>query len=543
VEHYGGNDKGVYSTIHTTDQTPNIPWQQNRQVYSETAQASGYHTYGMDWQKDKISFYVDGEFVGSQATPSDMTGPMYLVANLATQNDADAAGVPIATRIDYIRAYSNNPNAVAVTQDPVSAPDGQDPGLYGATSINHPLSSKVVSTPTSTSIGSGSDQLIFKISEDAYKGDAQYTVSVDGKQIGGTLTAHAAHTAGQSDTVTVNGDWAAGDHKVSINFLNDAYDGTASTDRNLYIDSVTYNGTAVSGSHLSLMSAGAQIVTVHDTTAVPTPAAPVSTLVSTPTSTSIGSGSDQLIFKISEDAYKGDAQYTVSVDGKQIGGTLTAHAAHTAGQSDTVTVNGDWAAGDHKVSINFLNDDYATPYTPSTDRNLHVDSATYNGTDVSGSKIALMSAGAQTITVHDTTAMPTASTATPAASASTPTVTSIGSGSDKLVLKISEDAYKGDALYTVSVDGKQIGGTLTAHAAHTAGQSDTVTVNGDWAAGDHKVSINFLNDDYATPYTPSTDRNLYVDSATYNGTDVSGSHLSLMSAGAQIVTVHDYGLL
>ncbi|WP_246686387.1 carbohydrate-binding domain-containing protein [Methylobacterium sp. WL30] len=538
VEHYGGNDKGVYSTIHTTDQTPNIPWQQNRQVYSETAQASGYHTYGMDWQKDKISFYVDGKFVGSQATPSDMTGPMYLVANLATQNDADAAGVPITTKIDYIRAYSNNPNAVAVTQDPVSAPDGQDPGLYGATSTNHPLPSKADSTPTSTSIGSGSDQLIFKISEDAYKGDALYTVSVDGKQIGGTLTAHASHTAGQSDTVTVNGDWAAGDHKVSINFLNDTYDGTASTDRNLYIDSATYDGTAVSGSHLSLMSAGAQIVTVHDTTAVPTPAAPVSTLVSTPTSTSIGSGSDQLIFKISEDAYKGDALYTVSVDGKQIGGTLTAHASHTAGQSDTVTVNGDWAAGDHKVSINFLNDTYDG--TASTDRNLYIDSATYDGTAVSGSHLSLMSAGAQIVTVHDTTAVPTP--AAPVSTlVSTPTSTSIGSGSDQLIFKISEDAYKGDALYTVSVDGKQIGGTLTAHASHTAGQSDTVTVNGDWAAGDHKVNINFLNDAYDG--TASTDRNLYIDSATYDGAAVSGSHLSLMSAGAQIVTVHDYGLL
>ncbi|RYE96856.1 MAG: hypothetical protein EOO77_40160, partial [Oxalobacteraceae bacterium] len=132
---------------------------------------------------------------------------------------------------------------------------------------------------------------------------------------------------------------------------------------------------------------------------------------------------------------------------------------------------------------------------------------------------------------------------TPAASASTPTVTSIGSGSDTLVLKISEDAYNGDAQYTVSVDGKQVGGTLTAHASHAAGQSDTVTVSGDWASGNHQVSINFLNDAYATPYTPSADRNLYVDSATYNGTDVSGSKIALMGAGAQIVTVHDYGLL
>ncbi|WP_238199362.1 family 16 glycosylhydrolase, partial [Methylobacterium tardum] len=136
VEHYGDNDKGVYSTIHTTDQTPNIPWQQNRQVYSELANAPGYHTYGMDWQKDKISFYVDGQFVGSQATPSDMTGPMYLVANLATQSGADVAGKPISSSIDYIRAYSKSPDAVAVIQGTVSAPDGADPGHYGATSAN-----------------------------------------------------------------------------------------------------------------------------------------------------------------------------------------------------------------------------------------------------------------------------------------------------------------------------------------------------------------------------------------------------------------------
>jgi beta-glucanase (GH16 family) len=279
VEHYGANNKGVYSTIHTTDQTPNIPWQQNRQVYSETAQASGYHTYGMDWQKEKISFYVDGQFVGSQATPSDMNGPMYLLANLATQSDADAAGAPITTKIDYIRAFSKDPGAVAVTQGAVSAPDGHDPGLYGATSAGSPVPASPpsvptpvtvpaptapVSTPVSTSIGSGSDKLVLKISEDAYKGDAQFTVSVDGKQIGGTLTAHASHVAKQSDTITVNADWAAGDHKVSINFLNDAYDGTASTDRNLYVDSATYNGAAVSGSQISLMGAGAQAFNVHD---------------------------------------------------------------------------------------------------------------------------------------------------------------------------------------------------------------------------------------------------------------------------------------
>jgi beta-glucanase (GH16 family) len=44
VEHYGGNDKGTYSTIHTTDLQNGVPWQVNRQVYSETPNPSGYHT-------------------------------------------------------------------------------------------------------------------------------------------------------------------------------------------------------------------------------------------------------------------------------------------------------------------------------------------------------------------------------------------------------------------------------------------------------------------------------------------------------------------
>ena len=298
VEHYGANNKGVYSTIHTTDQTPNIPWQQNRQVYSETAQTGGYHTYGMDWQKDKISFYVDGQFVGSQATPSDMNGPMYLLANLATQSDADAAGTPMTMKIDYIRAYSNAPTAVAIAQGTVSAPDGQDPGLYGATALNSPAPVKTVAaaTPFTASIGTGSDTLVLKLSQDAYNGDALYTVSVDGKQVGGTLTAHASHASGQFDTITVNGDWATGDHKVSLNFLNDAYSGTAATDRNLYLDSATYNGAAVAGSKLSLMSSGAQTVTVHDTTPVPTPATLASQVPATTTSTTAVAVTQQIVF-------------------------------------------------------------------------------------------------------------------------------------------------------------------------------------------------------------------------------------------------------
>ena len=90
-------------------------------------------------------------------------------------------------------------------------------------------------------VGAGPDKLVLKVSQDAYKGDAQYRVTVDGVQIGGTLTAKALHSGGTSDMLTVLGDFAAGNHTASVAFLNDAYDGPG-LDRNLYLDGATYNG-------------------------------------------------------------------------------------------------------------------------------------------------------------------------------------------------------------------------------------------------------------------------------------------------------------
>ena len=123
----------------------------------------------------------------------------------------------------------------------------------------------VTNPPTggSTSVGSGSDHLDLGISEDAYRGDAQYTVSVDGKQVGGTLTAKASHAAGQTDRLTVNGNWGAGTHSFSIDFLNDAWGGTSGTDRNLYVSGAAYDGTTVANSSLALHSEGSQHFLFH----------------------------------------------------------------------------------------------------------------------------------------------------------------------------------------------------------------------------------------------------------------------------------------
>ncbi len=115
-----------------------------------------------------------------------------------------------------------------------------------------------------TSIGSGSDTLVLNVSEDAYGGDAQFTVSVDGRQVGGVLTATSPHGSGRSDAISVLGNWAAGAHTVTVDFLNDAWGGSAAKDRNLYIDGATYDGAGVTGAAAALLVNGPHSFTLTD---------------------------------------------------------------------------------------------------------------------------------------------------------------------------------------------------------------------------------------------------------------------------------------
>lgn len=97
-------------------------------------------------------------------------------------------------------------------------------------------------SPATVAVGSGPDTVSLRVSEDAWRGDARFTVAVDGKQIGGILTATASHALGHTQEVHVRGAFGPGAHTVRMTFLNDAWGGTAATDRNLYLDGLSYNG-------------------------------------------------------------------------------------------------------------------------------------------------------------------------------------------------------------------------------------------------------------------------------------------------------------
>ncbi|MDQ0456428.1 family 16 glycosylhydrolase [Rhizobium paknamense] len=79
----------------------------------------GYHTYGVLWTADKITWYIDDVAVKQIDTPSDMHQPMYMIVNLAV---GGMAGTPNSDfddgsqlKVDYIRAYSLDEHAAATT--------------------------------------------------------------------------------------------------------------------------------------------------------------------------------------------------------------------------------------------------------------------------------------------------------------------------------------------------------------------------------------------------------------------------------------------
>lgn len=166
-----------------------------------------------------------------------------------------------------------------VTNNTASTPaGGGDHSAPSTPTTTTPVTTAPVTTPTtpvatpstggtaqpSVSLGSGSDQLLLKISQDAYNGNAQYTISVDGKQIGGVQTAQSLHGSGKSDLISVRGDWGQGNHDVAVKFLNDAWGGSDAKDRNLYVDSASYHDQDVSSAHLTLAGNGAKHFTFHD---------------------------------------------------------------------------------------------------------------------------------------------------------------------------------------------------------------------------------------------------------------------------------------
>ncbi|SNB75461.1 Ca-dependent carbohydrate-binding module xylan-binding [Arboricoccus pini] len=93
-----------------------------------------------------------------------------------------------------------------------------------------------------TTSGDSGGKLTLWMSEDSFQGDAQFTVYVDGKKFGDTYTVTSSHAKGDLQRFDISGNLGSGEHKIDVNFINDAVGRNSSQDRNLYFQSAEYDG-------------------------------------------------------------------------------------------------------------------------------------------------------------------------------------------------------------------------------------------------------------------------------------------------------------
>lgn len=97
-----GDPSKVYVTYHS-----NAAKIEGREL---SVSPGDFHTYAVAWDREHVTWFIDGRQVRRERTPADMHKPMYMLANIASGGDwagEPDASTPLPARltIDYIRAY------------------------------------------------------------------------------------------------------------------------------------------------------------------------------------------------------------------------------------------------------------------------------------------------------------------------------------------------------------------------------------------------------------------------------------------------------
>ena len=131
------NGEGGTSQAHWDVHSQNASQQGGAWVTMDGNESTSYHTYGVLWTPQTMSFVYDGTIVAQTPTPSDYTQQMYMIVNLAVGGTwpGNATGENGTMKIDYLRAFSSDSAIPAVAMQTISSPDGGGTSLYGASSL------------------------------------------------------------------------------------------------------------------------------------------------------------------------------------------------------------------------------------------------------------------------------------------------------------------------------------------------------------------------------------------------------------------------
>ena len=390
-------------------------------------------------------------------------------------------------------------------------------------------------TPVPTpAIAVGPDTIVVNASASLAGGmGAHFNLIVDGATIGNATVSSTTTQAYSFNTTLVGGSSAA--HDIQVQFDNDAV--INGQDRNLYLQSISVDG------HVTAVTDGHEVY--HATGSARTGFGPgdvassgkmywqgaaefklPATTVPTPTP-AIAVGPDTIVVNASASLAGGmGAHFNLIVDGATIGNATVSSTTTQAYSFNTTLVGGSSAA--HDIQVQFDNDAVIN----GQDRNLYLQSISVDGhvtavTD--GHEVYHATGSARTGFGPGDVASSGKMYWQGAAEFKLP-ATTVPTPTPGLVVNVSEDAYQGDAQFTIAVDGQQQGGVYTATASHSAGQSQAIALtNIAESFTPHDIAVTFLNDKWDG--TPSTDRNLYVNGATFDSINVPSASATLYSNG------------
>ncbi|MBX6321976.1 MAG: glycoside hydrolase family 16 protein [Rhodospirillaceae bacterium] len=77
---------------------------------------TGTHVYAAQWEPGSITYYYDGQKVGT-VTSGVTSSPMYVILNHGMGQWGGKTVAPADMKVDYVHVYSHDPNAQAVTPE------------------------------------------------------------------------------------------------------------------------------------------------------------------------------------------------------------------------------------------------------------------------------------------------------------------------------------------------------------------------------------------------------------------------------------------
>jgi beta-glucanase (GH16 family) len=171
IMEYVNETNSVHNTIHYGPDGAHWTAQSFKSYVADLA--SGYHTYGLLWTSQTLTWYVDGTEVAQAATPAGAQKPMYMLVDYAVggawAGDTTASTMP-GMAIDYVRAYSLSAAPVAAapvtSTPPAAAPTGSTGlDLVGSSSADTLTGGAGADT---LSGGAGVDHLVGGAGNDVY---------------------------------------------------------------------------------------------------------------------------------------------------------------------------------------------------------------------------------------------------------------------------------------------------------------------------------------------------------------------------------------